>query len=188
MKKDEKEKKIDDEIIKENTEEQEEVKTSTTETTTNESEKIQDDYKKLNDDFEKVTNSYQRLLADFENHKRRTAKEMLDEKLKGKEEVLKQILDIVDNFDRALSFDANTDEFKQGIEMVHTMFKERLQVVGLKEVVTEGELDADIHQAIAIDNIDDVEDNHILETLQKGYYVDEKLIRPAMVKVNKKEN
>ncbi len=171
----------EEEVISEDIEQKDNEKESDNSTVT------QEEYNLLNEEFEKVKNSYQRLLADFENHKRRTAEENLLERTKGKEEVLKPMLDIVDNFDRALLFDVGTDEFKKGIEMVHNMLGERLASVGLSEVDSNGELNSDIHMAVSTDSVDDVEDNHITETLQKGYYVDDKLIRPAMVKVNKKD-
>lgn len=144
------------------------------------------DFDELDEKYQKVENSYQRLLADFENYKRRSVKEILDAETSGKVEVLKQIVDIADNFDRSMKFDVQTEEFKKGIEMLHSMFGEKLANVGLEEVEAEGELNPDIHQAIGIDNKDDIEDDHITEVLQKGYMVGEKLIRPAMVKVNKK--
>lgn len=146
------------------------------------------EYEKLEEKYNKVENSYQRLLADYENLKRRSANEVLDAKVKGKIEVVEKIIDIVDNFDRSMSFDAGTEEFKEGIQMLHKMFGERLKAIGLEEVRTEGELDPEIHQAIAVDNLEDVEDDIITEVLQKGYVVENKIIRPAMVKVNKKEN
>ncbi|MFV0289214.1 MAG: nucleotide exchange factor GrpE [Mycoplasmatales bacterium] len=144
------------------------------------------EYLQLQEKYKKVETSYQRLLADFENSKRRNAQEVMEAKTKGKIEVFEKLLDIIDNFERSMAFDIQTEEFKTGIEMVHKMFSERLQATGLQEVNTEGILDPNKHQAIMVEEDAKKENDEILEVLQKGYSVEEKVIRPAMVKVNKK--
>lgn len=143
-------------------------------------------FEELEDKYNKLENSYQRILADFENHKRRTSIELLDSKVKGKSEVFEKLLDIVDNFDRSMQFDIQTEEFKKGMEMLHSMLNERLDSLGLKEVDSSGIMDPNKHQAVMVENHDDLEDDQIIEVLQKGYCVEEKVLRPAMVKVNKR--
>lgn len=144
------------------------------------------EYVDLQERYNKLEDTYKRMLADFENSKRHAAQEVLDSKNAGKIEVFEKILDIVDNFQRSLEYDTNTEEFRQGIKMLSNMFNDRLKSLGLEEVRHEGELDPGLHQAIAIEEQDDLEDNEIIEVLQKGYRVEGKVIRPAMVKVNKK--
>lgn len=144
------------------------------------------DYHELEEKYKKVETSYQRLLADYENTKRRNAQEVMDAKTKGKIEVFEKLLDIIDNFERSMAFDIQTEEFKTGIEMVHKMFTERLQATGLEEVNTKGTLDPNKHQAIMVEENEDFANDEIIDVLQKGYSVEEKIIRPAMVKVNKK--
>lgn len=146
-----------------------------------------EEYNALEEKYKKIENTYQRLLADYENHKRRTAQEVIDAKNKGKIEVFEQLLDIIDNFERSMQFDIQTEEFKTGIEMVHKMFDQKLKAAGLSEVETTGLLNPSIHQAIMVDEVEDKENDEILDVLQKGYCVEEKIIRPAMVKVNKKD-
>lgn len=146
-----------------------------------------DQFNKLEEKYNKIEHTYQRLLADYENTKRRNAKEVMEARNKGKIEVIENILDIVDNFERSMQFDAGTEEFKNGMTMLLKMFNERLEAVGLEEVRHEGELDPNIHQAIAVENNEKLDDDIITEVLQKGYRVEDKVVRPAMVKVNKKE-
>lgn len=145
------------------------------------------EYEELEEKYSKLEGTYQRLLADYENSKRRNAIEVIDASTKGKVEVFEKIVDIVDNFDRSMQFDIQTEEFKNGITMLHGMFGERLANVGLEEVRHEGTLDPNIHQAISVEEVEDGEDDQILEVLQKGYCVGDKIIRPAMVKVSKKK-
>ncbi len=144
------------------------------------------DYDELNEKYSKLEGTYQRLLADFENHKRRTSNEILESKSKGKSEVFEKLLDIIDNFDRSMEYDIQTEEFKKGIEMLHSMFNQRLESLGLEEVETTGALDPNKHQAVLVDTVDGLEDDEIIEVLQKGYCVEQRVLRPAMVKVNKK--
>lgn len=137
--------------------------------------------------YDKVENSYQRLLADFENYKRRTANEILSSSLQGKVDVFKEIIDVIDNFERALQFEVDTKEFKDGIDMIYKILGEKLTKLGLKEIDTDDKMDPNKHQAIAVDNIEDKENDVITEVFQKGYEVEDKIIRPAMVKVNQKK-
>ncbi len=146
------------------------------------------EYNDLKEKYDKVENSYQRLLADYDNMKRRNAQEVMEAQNKGKIEVFKSMLEIIDNFERSMNYEAQTDEFKEGIQMVHKMFNQRLKDVGLTEVEADGILDPTKHQAVMVEESSEHEDGQILDVLQKGYCVEENIIRPAMVKVNKKDN
>ncbi len=129
---------------------------------------------------------YLRLLADFDNLKRNNAKDVMNAKNNGKIEVFRELLDVLDNFERSMQYDPSTEDYAKGINMVHKQLIEKLENAGLEKVTTEGEMDANIHQAVMVDTVDDMEDDHIIETLQNGYKLEDRLIRPAMVKVNKK--
>lgn len=129
---------------------------------------------------------YLRLLADFDNLKRNNAKEVMNAKNNGKIEVFRELVDVLDNFERSMQYDPNTEDYAKGINMVHNQLITKLEAVGLEKVAAEGVMDANIHQAVMVDNVDDLEDDEIIETLQHGYKLEDRLIRPAMVKVNKK--
>lgn len=129
---------------------------------------------------------YMRLLADFDNLKRNTAKDVINAKNNGKIEVFRELVDVLDNFERSMQYDPSTEDYAKGISMVHNQLVDKLQAVGLEKVTGSGIMDANIHQAVMVDNVEELEDDEIIETLQHGYKLEERLIRPAMVKVNKK--
>lgn len=129
---------------------------------------------------------YMRLLADFDNLKRNNAKDVMNAKNNGKIEVFRELVDVLDNFERSMQYDPSTEDYAKGIQMVHSQLVSKLEAAGLEKVETEGEMNANFHQAVMVDSVEDMEDDHIIETLQSGYKLEDRLIRPAMVKVNKK--
>ncbi len=129
---------------------------------------------------------YLRLLADYDNLKRNTSKDVLNAKNNGKIEIFREIVEVLDNFERSMQYDSTTEDYARGIELVHKQLIEKLEKAGLEKVASEGVMDANFHQAVMVDSVDDMEDDEIIETLQNGYKLEERLIRPAMVKVNKK--
>lgn len=129
---------------------------------------------------------YLRLLADFDNLKRNNAKEVMNAKNNGKIEVFRELVDVLDNFERSMQYDSSTEDYAKGIELVHNQLQSKLEAVGLERVESSGKMDANVHQAVMVDSVDDLEDDEIIETLQQGYKLEDRLIRPAMVKVNKK--
>lgn len=139
-----------------------------------------------NKEDELFKDKYLRLLADFENFKRRSALENLNAKNSGKIEVFRELVDIIDNFERALQHDIQTEEFKKGIEMLNSNLTEKLEKLGLETIDCEGVMNPDYHQAVVVDSLDDYENDEIIEVLQKGYVLEDRLIRAAMVKVNQK--
>lgn len=148
--------------------------------------KIEVEEKVSLEEYDKIKDKYTRMLADYDNLKRRSALEGIESRTKGKIEVFEQLLEVLDNFERALKYEAGTKEFKDGINLVHKQMIERLENLGLEEIEAEGTLDHNFHQAVVTETIEDLMDDEIIEVLQKGYTVSEKLVRPAMVKVNKK--
>ena len=127
-----------------------------------------------------------RLLADFNNYKKRMLEESLKSKNLGKIEVIRSVIDAVDNFERALKLKSEDLEFKKGMEMIYNNLIEKLKTFGVEEVETSGIMNPNIHQALMVDKVDNKEDDEIIEVLQKGYILDGILIRPSLVKVNKK--
>lgn len=129
---------------------------------------------------------YLRLLADFDNLKRNNAKDVMNAKNNGKIEVFRELVDVLDNFERSMQYDSSTEDYAKGIDMVHKQLVDKLTAAGLEKVTSEGLMDANVHQAVMVDTVEDLDDDEIIETLQHGYKLEERLIRPAMVKVNKK--
>lgn len=129
---------------------------------------------------------YLRLLADLDNLKRNNAKDVMNAKNNGKIEVFRELVDVLDNFERSMQYDPSTEDYAKGIEMVHSQLVSKLEAAGLEKVASEGTMDANMHQAVMVDTVEGLEDDEIIETLQHGYKLEDRLIRPAMVKVNKK--
>ena len=101
------------------------------------------------------------------------------------EGIITDLLLTIDNLERALKEDDNS-KLKEGVNMIYTSFKNTLEKYGLKEIEAEGKkFDANIHQAVTTDSVKDVDERVILEVMQKGYMLKDKVIRPAMVKVNR---
>ena len=130
-------------------------------------------------------NRLKRLQADFENFRRRTSKEREEIGNVVTQELLKNLLPIVDNFDRAMATEQQDGEaFKKGVEMIYTQLGETLKNVGLEPIETEGQkFDPNFHQAVMRVENPDLDDDTIAQELQKGYIVKGKVIRPSMVQV-----
>ena len=127
-----------------------------------------------------------RLLAEFNNYKKRSSEEYLQAKNIGKIEGIKNILDVCDDFERAMTQDCSDDNFFKGMEMIFNKLKQKISDLGVEEIDTSDKLDPNYHQALMVENNQDLEDDVIIDVLQKGYKLENTLIRPALVKVNKK--
>lgn len=127
-----------------------------------------------------------RVSAEMVNSLRRKDEE-LNRLLKFKDEdLILEILPIIDNFERALSQKSEEIEnYQKGIEMIYNNLVNVLNKFEVKEIEALGcEFDPSFHQAVMTEHIDDKKENEVIEVLQKGYTYKEKVIRPAMVKVN----
>ncbi len=128
--------------------------------------------------------SFKRLRADFENFRRRSAKEKDEIGAVAKEEMLKSMLPLIDNFERAMAADKNSDNFYQGISMIFNQFAEILKNQGLEQIQAKGQFfDPNFHQAVMRVQSDDLPEGTIAEVLQQGYQVNGRVIRPSMVQV-----
>jgi molecular chaperone GrpE len=126
-----------------------------------------------------------RKLAEFENFKKRTEREKTDYFRFALGDFFRDLLPVLDNFERALGHApaAADDEYRQGIELIYRQFTDALKKRGLAEVPTSGSFDPNVHEAVAREETAGVEPNAIVAVLQKGYYLNDRLLRPAFVKV-----
>jgi len=127
-----------------------------------------------------------RLQADFENYRKRSLREREDFLRFASEELIVQLLPIMDNFDRALSFGREKiNGFWEGVEMIYKQFGDLLKTKGVTSVPALGEkFDPVKHEAVAWEETnEESEDNIIKKEIRKGYYLQDKVIRPAMVVV-----
>lgn len=136
---------------------------------------------------ENRNNQLMRIAADFENYKRRQEKEKEDLIKYAGERVVRHLLEVCDNFDRATQAEVKVEEFKnfvQGIQMIHKQFTDMLQKVGVAAIEAVGKtFDPELHEAISSEPSEEHPDDTVLAEFQKGYLLNGKVIRPAMVKV-----
>ncbi|MCL1883210.1 MAG: nucleotide exchange factor GrpE [Defluviitaleaceae bacterium] len=129
---------------------------------------------------------YQRCLAEFDNYRKRTTKELASRYDDGIRATCEKLLPITDNFERALAaFDDKENSFYKGIEMIARQFDSTLEELGIKSIEIEpgGAFDTNLHYAVAHIEDENFGESTVVEILQKGYVLKERVIRPAMVKV-----
>ncbi|WP_149242675.1 nucleotide exchange factor GrpE [Dyadobacter sp. 32] len=133
-----------------------------------------------------LKDKYLRLYADFENFRRRTAKEKLEMISGASADMVKSILPIVDDFERAkVSFDSSTEieALKEGVDLIYTKLYKTLESKGLKPMISKGEaFDVEIHESIAQFPApsDDLK-GKVIDEIEKGYYLNDKVLRYAKV-------
>ena len=138
-----------------------------------------------NDDDNEYKEKYQRLLADFTNFKKREEKARADFKKFASSNLIEELLPVLDNFDRALKDQDQEDSFVQGIIMTRDSLWKVLEKEGLEEIESDGvEFDPNFHHAFQTEENEDFKSNYIIETYQKGYKLNDRVIRPSMVKVS----
>lgn len=149
---------------------------------------IEDKKESNNEEVEILNNRLLRLQADFLNYKSRTEKEKLSSYGNAVSDMILDLLPVVDNLERALNADkSENNTFKEGVQMVYTQLMGILDKKGLKEVESlHKQFDHNVHYGVAFEASDEFEDGIILDVLQKGYTVNDKLVRPAMVRICKK--
>ncbi|MDP0488956.1 MAG: nucleotide exchange factor GrpE [Fusobacterium sp. JB021] len=145
---------------------------------------------KLKAEVEDWKGSYMRKQADFQNFTKRKEKEMDELRKFASEKIIVKLLDGIDNLSRAVETSKQTSDFEslsKGVEMTLNQFKEVLKAEGVEAIETENqEFDPQKHMAVMVEENEEVENNHIIMELQKGYVLKGKVVRPSMVKVCKK--
>ena len=126
-----------------------------------------------------------RLQADFENFRARTERQRTETVTFANEGLITKLLGVLDNLERAMASGPPEDPVIQGIKLVYDEFHRILKAEGLEEIPEDGAFDPNLHHAVMMEESEDVPSDHITETLQKGYRLKDRVIRPAMVKVAK---
>lgn len=131
---------------------------------------------------------YMRLMAEFQNFKRRAAREKSDIHAYANERIVSDLLPVLDNFERALNTETDEIEaYAKGMELIFEQLKAALDKAGVKEIEALGcDFDPNVHNAVMTDNTDEYENDKVSKVLQKGYKLNDKVVRPSMVAVNKK--
>jgi molecular chaperone GrpE len=145
--------------------------------------RLEDENKKLSNEVETLKDRLLRTTAEYDNFRRRTAKEKEGIYTDACEDVLKTMLPVLDNLERALEASGSVDDLKKGIEMTIRQFKDSFTKLQVEEISTEGEFDPNFHNAVMHINDENYGKNSIVEVFQKGYKRGSKVLRYSMVKV-----
>lgn len=142
----------------------------------------------LKTQLEESNNRFLRLQADFSNFKRRNEKERTGLVSLGKEAIVTDILPVIDNFERAMMLEdgSEKDSFYEGIELIQKQLIEVLEKHGVKEInCLHEQFDPNYHYAVQMQESDKYQPDVVINVMQKGYLLNDKVIRPAMVIVSK---
>ena len=140
---------------------------------------------KLRTERDSLLDRLARLQAEFENARKRAVREQQEFRDFATADAIKALLPAIDSFERALQTPSNQPgEFRSGVELIYKQFQDALTKLGVRPVPAKGQVfDPHVHEAIEMVETSDVPDHHVIEELQRGYKLKERLLRPAMVKV-----
>ena len=125
-----------------------------------------------------------RAQADFDNARKRASREQQEYRDYALTDTVKSLLPVLDSFDRALEHNTEASEFRSGIELINKQLHDVLTKLGLRPIPAKGEpFDPHLHQAVEMVDTTEAEDHHVLDELQRGYKLKDRLLRPAMVRV-----
>lgn len=127
-----------------------------------------------------------RAQAEFENARRRATKEQHEYREYAAADAIRPLLPVLDSFERALRASSETSDFRNGVELIYKQLQDALARVGVQAIPAKGEqFNPHVHEAIEMVETTDAPDHEVIEELQRGYKLKDRLLRPAMVKVAK---
>jgi molecular chaperone GrpE len=148
---------------------------------------VVDEFNKLKSERDTLFDRLARLQAEFDNFRKRQQKENNDFRDYALTNVIRDLLPILDSLDRALQTQPEGEEFRKGVELIDKQFHDALSKLGVEPIESKGQaFDPNLHQAIQMVQSQDVDENHVVDELQRGYKIKDRLLRPAMVTVSKK--
>ena len=140
----------------------------------------------LQSELEQVHDLLRRKQAEFDNYRKRIEREQKEFVAYATSELVLEVLPVLDNLERALesSEGSSQEQIREGVEIIYRQFHETLKKAGLRQVNALGEdFDPHVHEAVARVDSSDHREGEVLEVLQKGYFLKDRLLRPAMVRV-----
>jgi molecular chaperone GrpE len=141
---------------------------------------------KLKAERDSLLDRLARAQAEFENSRRRASKEQQDFRDYAVADAIKSLLPVIDSFERALQVKSEPGDLRSGVELIYKQLQDALAKLGVHAIAAKGEpFDPHVHEAIEMVETSDAEDHEVLEELQRGYKIKDRLLRPAMVKVAK---
>jgi molecular chaperone GrpE len=152
--------------------------------TTGEKSGIEAELQKLRAERDSLLDRLARAQAEFENARRRAAKEQQDFRDFATADAIRSLLPVIDSFERALQAKSDPGDFRGGVELIYKQLQDALAKLGVRAIPAKGEpFNPHYHEAIEMVETSDVADHEVLEELQRGYKFKDRLLRPAMVKV-----
>ena len=138
----------------------------------------------LRNENEELIDTLQRLQADFDNYRKRAARDQESLVARAGERIVKELLPILDDLERALEAVESHEEAKleDGVQLVHRQLEQLLEKEGLALVETDGKFDPHVHEAL-LTQPSDADEGSVIEVLQKGYRLGDRVLRPARVVV-----
>lgn len=145
---------------------------------------LEDKIKELENKVSENNDKFLRLMAEYDNYRKRTQKEKDSIYPEAVADTVLKFLPLSDSFERALAFECKDDEFKKGIEMINSSLKDIFSNLKVEQIGEIGEkFNPDFHNAVMHEENEDLDENTIVEVFQKGYKMEDKILRYAMVKV-----
>lgn len=150
----------------------------------NETPQEQTEEEKLTAELAETKDKYLRLMAEYDNYRKRTAKQIVEMSATVKGDTIAQLLPIYDNFERAANAESSDEKYKSGVEMIFNQLTEAIKKLGVEIIDPTGQ-PFDPNIANAVSQIEDPElgENTVAQTFQKGYKIGDRVIRYAMVVV-----
>src|ERR1700726_1849414 len=141
--------------------------------------------KKLKTERDSLIDRLARLQAEFENARKRATREQQEFREYALADAVKELLPTLDSFERALQTSAgDRSEFRGGVELIYKQLQDALVKLGLRPIPAKDEpFDPHLHQAIEMVDTKEAKDHHVLDELQRGYKLKDRLLRPSMVRV-----
>ncbi|MGG7147310.1 nucleotide exchange factor GrpE [Clostridium butyricum] len=166
-----------------NNEEKVEASEGSESTEEDELDMIKKQNKKLQEELDTTKDTLLRLRAEYDNYRRRSIKEKEGIYSDAYVDVVKEILPVIDNLERAIAADGTLEDLKKGVEMTMKGCQDAFSKLGVEEIDATGEFDPNFHNAVMHIEDESLEKNVVAEVFQKGYKKDDKIIRHTMVKV-----
>jgi molecular chaperone GrpE len=138
---------------------------------------------------DQLVDDLKRVAADFDNYRKRAARERATVYAQANERLVKELIPVLDDLGRALEAASEHEEAKleEGVRLVHRALSDLLTKEGLAEIETEGKFDPHVHEAL-LSQPSDEEEGSVIEVVQKGYKLGDKVLRPARVVISRRED
>ncbi len=141
-------------------------------------------YADIEEKLAEANDKYVRLFAEYDNYRKRTAKEKTETYQNASVQCIEKLLTVIDSFERSLEAECSDENFKNGMQLIWGQLQNFMTQMNVTEIEALGaEFDPNVHNAIQQQDGTDYASNHVCAVFQKGYMLGDKLIRPAMVAV-----